>query len=149
MQTDNDLDHVFNEYNQKALEEEDVEEEEMDARNAEAEQAWEPHRPAVPVLDSGMEIPNPAETSFRLRGGAEETLGLHPEVVEFGGRAGEAASGGHRERQHEAYARELGQTGNTFAPFSSRLEWEIARWAKLRGPSSTALTELLAIDGVS
>ena len=36
-----------------------------------------------------------------------------------------------------------------WAPFSTRLEWEIARWAKLRGPSSTALSELLQIDGVS
>jgi hypothetical protein len=36
-----------------------------------------------------------------------------------------------------------------WAPFSTRLEWEVARWAKLRGPSSTALSELLQIDGVS
>jgi hypothetical protein len=37
---------------------------------------------------------------------------------------------------------------NTWSPFCSRLDWEIARWAKLRGPSSTAFSELLAIDGV-
>ena len=36
-----------------------------------------------------------------------------------------------------------------WAPFSTRLEWEVACWAKLRGPSSTALSELLQIDGVS
>jgi hypothetical protein len=36
-----------------------------------------------------------------------------------------------------------------WAPFSTRLEWEVAHWAKLRGPSSTALSELLQIDGVS
>ena len=36
-----------------------------------------------------------------------------------------------------------------WAPFSTRLEWEVARWAKLRGPSSTALSELLQINGVS
>ncbi|KAM6491600.1 hypothetical protein JOM56_012992 [Amanita muscaria] len=35
-----------------------------------------------------------------------------------------------------------------YAPFSSKLDWEIARWAKLHGPSSTALTELLQIEGV-
>ncbi|KAF9477316.1 hypothetical protein BDN70DRAFT_838060, partial [Pholiota conissans] len=28
------------------------------------------------------------------------------------------------------------------------MEWEIARWAKLRGPGSTAFSELLEIDGV-
>ena len=35
-----------------------------------------------------------------------------------------------------------------WAPFSSELDWEIARWAKIRGPTSSALTELLAIPGV-
>lgn len=39
-------------------------------------------------------------------------------------------------------------TVNKWAPFSTSMEWEIARWAKLRGPSSTALSELLKIDGV-
>jgi hypothetical protein len=29
------------------------------------------------------------------------------------------------------------------------MEWDIARWAKLRGPSSTAFTELMNIPGVS
>jgi hypothetical protein len=38
---------------------------------------------------------------------------------------------------------------NTWFPFSSKLDWEVARWAKLRGPTSTAFSELLAIDGVS
>ncbi|KAF8320234.1 hypothetical protein F5887DRAFT_905168, partial [Amanita rubescens] len=32
-----------------------------------------------------------------------------------------------------------------YAPFSSKLEWLFARWAKLRGPSQTALDEFLAI----
>ena len=35
-----------------------------------------------------------------------------------------------------------------WALFSSKLNWEIARWAKIRGPTSLALTELLAIPGV-
>jgi hypothetical protein len=38
---------------------------------------------------------------------------------------------------------------NPYAPFASRLDWEVARWAKLRGPSSTAISELLSIPGVS
>ena len=37
---------------------------------------------------------------------------------------------------------------NPYAPFKDRLNWEIARWAKLRGPSSTACSELLSIPGV-
>ena len=38
---------------------------------------------------------------------------------------------------------------NPYAPFTSKLDWEIARWAKLRGPGSTAFTDLLAIEEVS
>lgn len=38
---------------------------------------------------------------------------------------------------------------NVWAPFASKIDWEIARWAKLRGPSSTALSELLRVEGVS
>jgi hypothetical protein len=39
--------------------------------------------------------------------------------------------------------------GNVWWPFKSRIDWEVARWAKLRGPGSTAFTMLLSIDGVS
>ncbi|KAF8958080.1 hypothetical protein BDZ97DRAFT_1906593 [Flammula alnicola] len=35
-----------------------------------------------------------------------------------------------------------------WAPFQSKMDWEVARWAKLRGQGSTAFTDLLAIDGV-
>lgn len=37
---------------------------------------------------------------------------------------------------------------NPYAPFASKMEWEIARWAKMRGPSATAFNEFLAIEGV-
>ena len=39
--------------------------------------------------------------------------------------------------------------GNPYAPFASKLDWEIARWGKLRGPGSTAFTEFLEIEEVS
>ncbi|KAN0141046.1 hypothetical protein V8E53_000802 [Lactarius tabidus] len=35
-----------------------------------------------------------------------------------------------------------------WAPFRSQCDWEFARWAKMRGPTSTAVTELLAIPGI-
>jgi len=38
---------------------------------------------------------------------------------------------------------------NVWAPFASKIDWEIAMWAKLRGPSSTAISELLKVEGVS
>lgn len=37
---------------------------------------------------------------------------------------------------------------NPYTPFASRMDWEIARWAKLRGSGSTAFTDLLAIPEV-
>jgi hypothetical protein len=38
---------------------------------------------------------------------------------------------------------------NIWYPFQSQCDWDFARWAKNRGPSSTAVTELLAMNGVS
>ncbi|KAL1675271.1 hypothetical protein EV122DRAFT_218848 [Schizophyllum commune] len=46
--------------------------------------------------------------------------------------------------------RELGASSSSgvYGVFGHRLAWEVARWAKLRGPSSTAFTELMQIDGL-
>ena len=38
---------------------------------------------------------------------------------------------------------------NIWAPFKSKLDWCMAYWAKTRGPSSTALDELFAMEDVS
>ncbi|KAI0633956.1 hypothetical protein C8Q77DRAFT_1193668 [Trametes polyzona] len=35
---------------------------------------------------------------------------------------------------------------NPYAPFASRIDWQVARWAKMRGPGSTAVSELLEIE---
>ena len=41
-----------------------------------------------------------------------------------------------------------GPSPNLFAPFNSQTDWELAKWAKLRGPGSTAFTELMGITDV-
>ncbi|KAI0074312.1 hypothetical protein K474DRAFT_1716561 [Panus rudis PR-1116 ss-1] len=46
------------------------------------------------------------------------------------------------------YASRSGGVENPYAPFKSKLDWEVARWAKLHGPSSTAVSELLSIPEV-
>ncbi|KAG1880796.1 hypothetical protein F4604DRAFT_1879802 [Suillus subluteus] len=38
---------------------------------------------------------------------------------------------------------------NIYTPFASKLDWDMARWAKLRGSSSTAFDELVSIEGLS
>lgn len=48
----------------------------------------------------------------------------------------------------EAYQQTVG-SDNDYAPFNSRLDWDIARWAKMHGLSSSAVTKLLEIEGVS
>jgi hypothetical protein len=37
---------------------------------------------------------------------------------------------------------------SVWAPFQSQRDWEIAHWAKMNGPTASAVTELLAIPGV-
>ena len=54
---------------------------------------------------------------------------------------------------NETYGSALDPNGldaaNPYAPFASKLDWEIARWAKLHDPGSTMFTDLLAIKEVS
>ncbi|KAF8810234.1 hypothetical protein BYT27DRAFT_7092544, partial [Phlegmacium glaucopus] len=54
----------------------------------------------------------------------------------------------HEASRDHAYGAALGGGDNPWAPFNSKKDWEIARWAKLRGAGSTAFSELLAIDSV-
>ncbi|KAG1720490.1 hypothetical protein EDB19DRAFT_1917917 [Suillus lakei] len=47
------------------------------------------------------------------------------------------------------YGSGISNADNPYSPFASQMDWEIAQWAKLRGPSSTAFSDLLSIGGVS
>ncbi|KAI0069540.1 hypothetical protein K474DRAFT_1687710 [Panus rudis PR-1116 ss-1] len=49
---------------------------------------------------------------------------------------------------HDRYASLLTDSEqNPYTPFASHMDWAVARWAKLRGPGSTAVSELLSIPG--
>ncbi|KAG2346551.1 hypothetical protein BDR05DRAFT_878079 [Suillus weaverae] len=52
---------------------------------------------------------------------------------------------------NSTYCAHLGSlnTNNIYAPFASKIDWEMARWAKLQGPSSTAFSDLLSIESLS
>lgn len=50
--------------------------------------------------------------------------------------------------KNERYSTKIDNPNNPYAPFSSKTDWELACWAKLRGPSSTAVSDLLDIEGV-
>jgi hypothetical protein len=53
----------------------------------------------------------------------------------------------HR-RLHTSESQQATFTDYPWAPFRSQLDWDVARWAKMRGQTSTAVSELLAIPGV-
>lgn len=71
-------------------------------------------------------------------------------VKKFGGQAGKPIrtiiNGGYSNYVEQL---ETGSQENIWAPFTSRMEWEVAQWAKLRGPGSTSFSEFLEIEGVS
>ncbi|KAE9387410.1 hypothetical protein BT96DRAFT_1005136 [Gymnopus androsaceus JB14] len=50
--------------------------------------------------------------------------------------------------EHERYRNNLSDPQNPWHPFVSEINWNIVRWAKTRGSSLTALTELLSIPGL-
>jgi hypothetical protein len=135
--------------------EEDIDDEVYEAGLAEQENGLEPKR-TNQELDTnnspaeGKEDPIDSTPALRLRGGFEEPLKSKPYIVKFAGRAGAVYSENDQDDNH----RYLGAIGiqsnlNPYAPFASKMDWEIARWAKLRGPGSTAFTELMSIEGVS
>jgi len=116
----------------------------------------EPERPAgcPDALEQEPEDApyTPAEhATFRLRGGFERPLSEPPEIVKFGDQNAGAVYKRVHQNGNQDYHRAIGGTEGTnpYAPFSSRLDWEIACWAKMRGPGSNSLTELLRIEGVS
>jgi hypothetical protein len=75
---------------------------------------------------------------------------IQPHIVHYGRGAGQPVSS--EAPSQDTYATRLAETaGGTsmYEPFSSRLEWEIARWAKFQvNLSASAVTELLSINGV-
>lgn len=84
-----------------------------------------------------------------LNHGEREGTVVEPTIVDFPGkRAGEVCSEGIMSMQE--YENALGGPHeNPYHPFASGVDWDLAKWAKLRGPSATSFTELLNISGVS
>ena len=113
----------------------------------------EPERlpnPEIAISSDDVEVSSSAiQRASRLRGGAEVELKNKPYVVKFKkGKAGAVYTNHRCVDENAAYTSQIGNQDNPFSPFSSKIEWAIAHWAKTRGPSSTAFTELMSIEGV-
>jgi hypothetical protein len=82
--------------------------------------------------------PNPASGAY-----------TRPHIVKHNSLAGQPiAAAMSSQDSYSATVQDQG-AGNIYAPFSGKLEWEIARWAKFQSHlSATAVTELLSIEGV-
>jgi hypothetical protein len=108
------------------------------------------HWPNSPPQD--LEAPTSPHSSMPdRRHNAEHPLHQNNARVEHfpSSLAGAPISGAPTQHVYEQYGSAFGSTTNLYAPFRSKLDWEFARWAKLRGPGSNAITELLQLEGVS
>jgi hypothetical protein len=126
---------------------------------------WEPPREGAPAegIEEGDDNSDNEEEFLEDldiggRRAAERVVigeghGVKPaKVLRYTDKYPSSAAGGvlaHGETRDRTYCVAVsGQDKGPWAPFKSRQDWKVARWAKLRGPGSTAFSDLLAIPGV-
>ncbi|KAI0316531.1 hypothetical protein OF83DRAFT_239726 [Amylostereum chailletii] len=134
----------------------------LDSTDADSMDDDDGELPASPQPPSPSPSPSPEERSNdesffhgRLLTPEEyahlQEILFDPAYVEMfpGGRAGEPIPG-QQPSQYDRFRDHFDRAapGNLWAPFRSELDWRIAQWAKLRGPTSSAFSDLLSIDGV-
>ncbi|KAJ7738675.1 hypothetical protein DFH07DRAFT_870477 [Mycena maculata] len=143
-----------------ALEESESEDEEDVQEQVDLGHGYERPRPQAPEpQDTPMpgpaaeNIPSaPAPPTCEIRKAAEDRFHNTPIVIEKfpGGLTGSPISNIPNTTSEKAYESSLTDSNpsNPYAPFTSKMDWEVARWAKLRGAGSTAFTDLLNVEGV-
>ncbi|KAF7340673.1 hypothetical protein MSAN_02095300 [Mycena sanguinolenta] len=135
----------------------DDEDDDLDVSQTGLEDAYEVPRP---VPDSGI----PRDTAMpgityqgrsaptrQIRKAAEDRFHHQPIIEKYPGYyAGMPISSTRGQGSEEVYRSSLHDSAETnpYAPFKSKMDWEIGKWAKLRGAGSTAFTDLLKIGGV-
>jgi hypothetical protein len=135
---------------EKPSEESDSDEDDFGDNN---EELWEPLPPQGTGADVDFldEPEDDIGLSQEARLAAEDAFRKHPVIEKYPDRrAGAPVSHDRMASRNESYAKSVNNNvHNPWAPFSSQTDWEVAQWAKLRGPGSTAMSDLLKIDGVS
>jgi hypothetical protein len=132
-------------------------EENNDASRAGLEDGYEVPRPPptheisedVNMLSSAL--PSTPAPTREVRKAAEDRFHHTPIIDKYPGNlAGKPISTTRSDTSEEQYRSSLGNPiiDNPYAPFTSKKDWEVAKWAKLRGSGSTAFSDLLNIDGV-
>ncbi|KAJ7181984.1 hypothetical protein C8R46DRAFT_1313743 [Mycena filopes] len=126
------------------------------ASHAEMESGYEVPRAAAPPAiggDTFMPLVQPAVDAAPTREArkmAEDKFHHKPIIDKYPGRLAGRAISVPTASSEETYRSALGDSTheNPYAPFKSKVDWEVAKWAKVRGAGSTAFTDLLNIDGV-
>ena len=127
---------------------------------AELENGWEPERPGAQAGSQQTEdLPRAAddydEPTTNMYGSQANTHipDSHVRVVvRYSDKYPDHQAGAPMKKKQSAdvnYHTALDDSSNPWAPFSSHMDWEIAKWAKLQGADSTAFSDLLSIEGVS
>jgi hypothetical protein len=131
-----------------------------DSGSSEAESEYHLEVPTVPPpsLPSSDDDSDPDDPMDDERGRllnrterqiVEDTILVNPIVCPFPGYAGQALSEAGPS-EYAIYEEQVGaDIGNIYTPFESKVDWEFARWAKHRGVGSTAVSDLMGLDGVS
>ncbi|KAJ7846002.1 hypothetical protein B0H13DRAFT_2238970 [Mycena leptocephala] len=137
--------------------EDPISKDQQDASRAGLEDGYEVPRASHSATneDTAMQDvrrPEPnAAPNREVRKAAEDRFHHKPIVEKYPGRsAGKQIPSDNPKSTEESYRSSLGDSTNTnpYAPFKSKMDWDIAKWAKLRGSGSTAFTDLLNVDGV-
>ncbi|KAJ7935011.1 hypothetical protein B0H13DRAFT_2305169 [Mycena leptocephala] len=135
-------------------------EEDEDDNDLPAQAGYEPYRaPIDPESDIHMSDPESrassssttAVPSCQVRKAAEDCFHRKPIIEHYpGSRAGKPIAPRLGKTAEEEYESSLleSTSGNPYAPFKSKMDWEVAKWARLRGSGSTAFTDLLKVEGV-
>ncbi|KAJ7821278.1 hypothetical protein B0H13DRAFT_1920855 [Mycena leptocephala] len=128
-----------------------------DASRAGLEDGYEAPRPSAAAVASDADSPMPdaAQTTLpaptrEARKAAEDRFHRKPIVEEYPGTsAGKPISAVASETSEQVYKSSLGSSTdvNPYAPFNSKMDWEIAKWAKLRGSGSLPLQIFFILMG--
>ena len=127
----------------------------------ELEESWEPrHYGDLPMEDTKMDTDSELDSEefgnydtvdrLSVEQRIEECL-TQSRVVRYSSQYANSQAGAvvnTWQSLDDQYSNALGLNINPWALFTSEIDWKVACWAKLRGPGSTAFSELLAIDGV-
>jgi hypothetical protein len=104
--------------------------------------------PDQPAINESPDIPDaPNQRPNTMEAGNTEAM-LTVVIDHFPSASAGAPIYG-MQRGHPVYESRRGTHGDSiWSPFMSECDWSFAQWAKMRGPTSSAVTELLAIPGV-